>query len=137
MSYRCKTCNKELEDYILVCDNCGTKKPSIKIQETKKEVTEEEKKEVEEIKTGFIDRLIISVIILLIHAGIIVYGIYNFTTLGSLILYILGAYALVFISRYVFPKNILIRVIFSIETYIFFGIILLPLEYLLDIRIDK
>ena len=45
MSYRCKTCNKELEDYILVCDNCGTKKPSIKIQETKKEVTEEEKKE--------------------------------------------------------------------------------------------
>lgn len=26
MSYRCKTCNKELEDYILVCDNCGATK---------------------------------------------------------------------------------------------------------------
>lgn len=33
MSYRCKTCNKELEDYIFVCDKCGTKKPVVKFDE--------------------------------------------------------------------------------------------------------
>ncbi len=33
MSYRCRTCNKELEDYILVCDNCGTKKDNILVKD--------------------------------------------------------------------------------------------------------
>ena len=121
MSYRCKTCNKELEDYILVCDNCGTKKPSIKIQETKKEVTEEEKKEDDsENKTVMI---LTSIIIMFLSAGVIVYGFFNYTSLGSFFLVILGKIA--------FPKSVILKVLFYTELYLFFGIITIPIQLLM------
>lgn len=135
MSYRCKTCNKELEDYILVCDNCGTEKPSIKIKESDNEVSEEKK--VEETKEDKEARIIFSILIVLVHIGVLVYGFYNFTTLGSLFLYIFIAYILVVIGRYAFPKSILLRVFFYIETYGFFSIIAIPIRLLLPLLFDK
>ena len=129
MSYRCKTCNKELEDYILVCDNCGTKKPSIKIQETKKEVTEEEKKEDDsENKTVMI---LTSIIIMFLSAGVIVYGFFNYTSLGSLFTYLVIAFFLVILGKIAFPKSVILKVLFYTELYLFFGIITIPIQLLM------
>lgn len=129
MSYRCKTCNKELEDYILVCDNCGTKKPSIKIQETKKEVTEEEKKEDDsENKTVMI---LTSIIIMFLSAGVIVYGFFNYTSLDSLFTYLGIAFFLVILGKIAFPKSVILKVLFYTELYLFFGIITIPIQLLM------
>ena len=129
MSYRCKTCNKELEDYILVCDNCGTKKSSIKIQETKKEVTEEEKKEDDsENKTVMI---LTSIIIMFLSAGVIVYGFFNYTSLGSLFTYLGIAFFLVILGKIAFPKSVILKVLFYTELYLFFGIITIPIQLLM------
>ena len=129
MSYRCKTCNKELEDYILVCDNCGTKKPSIKIQETKKEVTEEEKKvDDSENKTVMI---LTSIIIMFLSAGVIVYGFFNYTSLCSLFTYLGIAFFLVILGKIAFPKSVILKVLFYTELYLFFGIITIPIQLLM------
>lgn len=135
MSYRCKTCNKELEDYIFVCDHCGTKKPSIKIKESDNGVSEERK--VEETKKDKEVRIILSILIVFVHIGVLVYGFYNFTTFGTLFLYIFIAYILIVIGRYSFPKSILLRVFFYIETYGFFSIIAIPIRFLLPLLFDK
>ena len=70
MSYRCKTCNKELEDYIFVCDKCGTKKPVVKFDENK-DSREKKNEDDSENKTVMI---LTSIIIMFLSAGVIVYG---------------------------------------------------------------
>lgn len=73
MSYRYKTCNKELEDYILVCDSCSTKKDNISV---KSDIKVENKNNVEEklSKNDYITMIIASIIIMFLSAGVIVYG---------------------------------------------------------------
>lgn len=125
MSYRCKTCNKELEDYIFVCDKCGTKKPVVKFDENKD--LKEKKNDNIENKTVMI---VTSIIIMFLSAGVIVYGFFNYTSLSSLFTYLGVAFFLVVLGKIAFPNSVILKVLFYTELYLFFGIITIPIQLL-------
>ena len=135
MSYGCKTCNKELEDYILVCDSCGTKKDNISV---KGDIKVENKNKVEEkfSKNDYITMIIASIIIMFLSAGVIVYGFFNYDTISSLFMYLGVAVLLVLFGRIVFPKSVLLKVLFYTELFLFFCVIAFPI-YLIKGLIEK
>lgn len=135
MSYRCRTCNKELEDYIFVCDNCGTKKDNILVKDDIK-VNDKKKNEEKLSKDDYIAMIVTSIIIMFLSAGVIVYGFFNYDSISSLFMYLGGAVLLVLFGRIVFPKSVLLKVLFYTELFLFFGVIAFPI-YLIKGLIQK
>lgn len=115
MSYRCTTCNKELEDYILVCDNCG----AVKIDVPKKEDIKNDENLKKRPPYFFIGIIIVNIVFMVL-------AIKNFTNSDALFLY--GSIAIVTIvfGNIFFPQSKLLRGILSGELIIVYGIITLP-----------
>lgn len=94
----------------------------------KKDSREKKNEDDSENKTVMI---LTSIIIMFLSVGVIVYGFFNYTSLGSLFTYLGIAFFLVILGKIAFPKSVILKVLFYTELYLFFGIITIPIQLLM------